>query len=370
MIHNLTQALTLQSGQKTPLINSQSVGFNFNSSNSTVLTNDLNELVGPILTSYFKKFSVLISKPVFILTPGKLTIHLIYYKKEVSISPDKLKKTRGYLHSRLINSYNNQFKLVFINRLKFHSHKLIKENKKINNKNISNTKKIKEITRLTTFQRNKLLSIYLKSHRSALRSMRRLANKNSRFLSNSPIRFGYVSKILANLLNIEVELQLVHLKYPYHDSNILASIVGINGKKLTYGRIKKILFGKATIFTKQTTVKKSESIVADICKNSVEINKQLVTKDFKSVDMISINENSDTDKKVSAITEGNGTKKLATRLTGIKIRISGRLARQRVVPKRTVKTAYKGGISKSNNNLVDSSTYVSKNKKGAFAIRV
>ena len=66
----------------------------------------------------------------------------------------------------------------------------------------------------------------------------------------------------------------------------------------------------------------------------------------------------------------NKQKLIASNLTGIKVRIAGRLARQRVVPKRTVKTTYKGAISKSNNNLVDSATYTSKNKKGAFSIRV
>jgi ribosomal protein S3 len=61
---------------------------------------------------------------------------------------------------------------------------------------------------------------------------------------------------------------------------------------------------------------------------------------------------------------------IASRLTGIKVRIAGRLARQRVVPKRTVKTTYKGAISRSINNLVDSATFTDKNKKGAFSIRV
>jgi hypothetical protein len=61
---------------------------------------------------------------------------------------------------------------------------------------------------------------------------------------------------------------------------------------------------------------------------------------------------------------------LITYLTGIKLRISGRLTKQRVVPKRTVKTAYKGGISENKNNIVESSTFTHKNKKGAFSIRI
>src|SRR5260221_188550 len=61
---------------------------------------------------------------------------------------------------------------------------------------------------------------------------------------------------------------------------------------------------------------------------------------------------------------------LRTYLTGMKLKISGRLAKQKVVPKRTVKTAYKGGISENKYNIVESSTFTHKNKKGAFSIRI
>jgi hypothetical protein len=59
-----------------------------------------------------------------------------------------------------------------------------------------------------------------------------------------------------------------------------------------------------------------------------------------------------------------------TKLTGFKIKISGRLARQRVVPKKTVKTTYKGAITPNKYNLVDQATFTGKNKKGAYSIRV
>ena len=59
-----------------------------------------------------------------------------------------------------------------------------------------------------------------------------------------------------------------------------------------------------------------------------------------------------------------------TSLTGFKIKISGRLAKQRVVPKKTVKTTYKGAISPNKYNLVDEASYTGKNKKGAYTIRV
>ena len=63
-------------------------------------------------------------------------------------------------------------------------------------------------------------------------------------------------------------------------------------------------------------------------------------------------------------------KEIISKLTGIKLRVAGRLARQRVIPKRTVQSAYKGRVSKAKLNLVDSSTFTGKNRKGAYSIKV
>jgi ribosomal protein S3 len=158
-------------------------------------------------------------------------------------------------------------------------------------------------------------------------------SKEGRFLFLAQYRLNDLAILLSKLLQKNVELELVRLKYPYHDSNILAQLIGINGRKLTYGRIKKVLFRKATISTK-----------------SVETNQMGI--------------------QPSDFPESLSLLERTSRLTGLKIRIAGRLNRQRVVPKRTVKTAYKGGISKTENNLVDTATYTSKNRKGAVSVRV
>jgi hypothetical protein len=138
-------------------------------------------------------------------------------------------------------------------------------------------------------------------------------------------------------LKTNVELEVVRLKYPYHDSEILAQLIGINGKSSTYPKIKKNLFDKASILPKKTHLEERTA-------------KSLALDHNPSI----------LDDKMSIVSQ----------LTGIKIRIAGRLARQRIVPKRTVKTAYKGGISKSVVNFVNSSTYTSKNRRGAFSVRV
>jgi len=142
------------------------------------------------------------------------------------------------------------------------------------------------------------------------------------------------------LLKTNVQLELVPLKYPYHDSNILAQYLVLNSNKNSYGKLKKRLFRKAVIF-----------------------------KEDQKPSMSDTNLNSEMSKEEIGI-KTLGEREIVSRLTGIKIRIGGRLAKQRVVPKRTVKTTYKGRVSNSKTNIVDSSIITSKNKKGAFSIRV
>jgi len=53
-------------------------------------------------------------------------------------------------------------------------------------------------------------------------------------------------KLLSDILCTEVELEIVQLKYPYHDSNIFAQYLGLKARKLTYGRIKNKIIKKNT----------------------------------------------------------------------------------------------------------------------------
>jgi Mitochondrial ribosomal protein (VAR1) len=218
-------------------------------------------------------------------------------------------------------------------------------------------------------------------------------------------------KLLSDILRTEVELEIVLLKYPYHDSNIFAQFLGFKAKKLTYGKIKNKIIKKIPVSLLKTKNKNFVSTPAryggnkksitsagplkfgvglkgvpkkraklDLAVGSPSSKKNLGMSILKSksilASILNVKKNSKIrGKKVTInlnarMSKRNKKKLIASNLTGIKVRIAGRLARQRVVPKRTVKTTYKGAISKSNNNLVDSATYTDKNKKGAFSIRV
>ena len=225
------------------------------------------ENINSIISTFFKKFFILISKPVYTITPNGIKISILYFlpqtpkKGKKTFSSKKrsrgARKTKAGLKLRSL-AYWNQF--------------------------ISKTQKT--------------------------------VKKEKRFRRS---RVTFLVLLLSKILQTNVQLELVRLKYVYHDSNILAQFLGINSHKNTYGKFKNLLWRRVTTSSNLS--------------------------------------NTTIDSPV-------------TQLTGFRIKISGRLAKQRVVPKKTVKSTYKGAISPNKNNLVQEATWTGKNKKGAYSIRV
>jgi hypothetical protein len=54
-------------------------------------------------------------------------------------------------------------------------------------------------------------------------------------------RLTFLVVLLSKILQTNVQIEIVRLKYVYHDSNILAQVLGINSHKSTYGKFKNLL---------------------------------------------------------------------------------------------------------------------------------
>jgi hypothetical protein len=133
-----------------------------------------------------------------------------------------------------------------------------------------------------------------------------------------------ICKILSIYFKKPVELHLVKLNYPYLDSNIFVNLLAlmINNRKVRH--IMKRFF--------------RFSVIKNIAKLS---GKKII-----------------------------GISKIPSFLSGIKIRIAGRLLTQRVVPRKTVKIIRKGAFARGKVNFLDIARYTSKNKRGTFSITV
>lgn len=118
-----------------------------------------------------------------------------------------------------------------------------------------------------------------------------------------------------------VELRLVKLHYPYLNSYILAQYIASNVQNYKLAKILRRLF----------------SYVAPV-------------KNTLSPEALS--------------------SMLPSHIVGLKVRVSGRLTTERSRPRQTVQTAEIGSFSKSNLSLVDTDSFTTSNKKGAFTVKV
>jgi len=131
----------------------------------------------------------------------------------------------------------------------------------------------------------------------------------------------WLGKETGNKQSLKVEVRLLGLRYPYLDRSILAQYVAINGGKYNFTRMHKLIFNKLS------TVKKNSVLPTDA---------------------------------------------LSGHITGLKLELAGRLTTQRSIPRKTVSNKHTGSfyVNKNRGSSVDFSQYASKNKIGAYTIKV
>jgi len=141
----------------------------------------------------------------------------------------------------------------------------------------------------------------------------------SKALNNNTV--NNLGQTLSSLFRRPVELRLVKLHYPYLNSYILAQYIALNTLDYTLVQIARRIFGS----------------IAPV-------------KNTQSVNVLASD--------------------LPSHIVGIKVRVSGRLMTERSRPRQTVQTAQIGSFAKGNLSLVDSAFFTTKNKKGAFTVKV
>jgi len=147
-------------------------------------------------------------------------------------------------------------------------------------------------------------------------------NINNSFTTLNKLKLDILCQILSHIFKKPVQLDLVRLYYPYFDSNIFVNLLSKIINIIQIRVIMKRFFKKAII---RNPIK--------IAKNNLII-------------------------------------KIPSLLSGINIRIGGRLLTQRIIPRKTVKTIRKGTLSKGKINFLDEARYTNKNKRGAFTLVV
>jgi hypothetical protein len=153
-------------------------------------------------------------------------------------------------------------------------------------------------------------------------------NKNNTFIKLNNLKLNIICKILSSVFRKPVEFDLIRLYYPYFDSNIFVNLLSTLINNIQIRIIMQTFFKKA--------------IIKDPNKSS---------------------NNNDNNNNNLII-------KIPSLLSGIKIRIGGRLMSHRIIPKQTLKIIRKGTLSKGKLKFLDEARYTNKNKRGAFTLTI
>jgi len=155
------------------------------------------------------------------------------------------------------------------------------------------------------------------------------STSTSTLLSLNKNKISILCTVLSQLFNKEVVLELNRIYYPYFDSNIFVNLLAQIINKIKLRRITKRFFLKAKM------------------KNPF---KQLNTRGDSGQALVNA--------------------KLPSLLSGLHIKISGRLLTNRIIPKKTTSIISRGALAKMKVNYLDIARYTNKNKRGAFTITI
>jgi Mitochondrial ribosomal protein (VAR1) len=154
----------------------------------------------------------------------------------------------------------------------------------------------------------------------------------SKFLKINKTKLQKICKYISLFYKKPVELELNRLYYPYFDSNILSNMIGLISKIIKFRFIIKKLFF--------------------VC-NLKKPNK-----------LFSLNA------KQGNYTLLSSPNLRPSFLSGLKIKLAGRLLKQKIIPRFTVKKIQRGTLARSKANFVNTARFTNKNKRGAYSITV
>jgi hypothetical protein len=388
--------------------------------------NNLTPLLSKIeylLKMFFLSICCLISRPVYLIKHDKVIIRLFVF-----LSP----KVNSFIISTVRIGGGSQA-LPVVNKA------LMAEVLKLKNK----------------LHRNKIVHIKMKQYLENLinggnnlavfstippSDKTRTNNQDSRksFLELFKHDLKKISLILGKIINKKVELEIIKIHYPFHDSNLLAQILGINASKYNFKRLLKKLIPRAAVKNpsisysilsdeerraKRFRVSKPDSYLPDFFKVNINNLNQFVSMSLQRLNMdnpsiistgtktdqsiyndinISISKTNTLTKKTvnksdagnnqiksllisnllskyKSLTASTGSENKYSKfentlfnsyLSGLNVRLGGRLITEGLRPRFTVKSKQTGTLARVKVQSIEKSRFTGKNKRGAFSFTV
>jgi len=208
-------------------------------------------------------------------------------------------------------------------------HKPKNNTKKRNRKNNSNANSSAQ--NATALGKNKqIVTRFMSSYQKML--TRKLYNNFFFKNRNQKMRqLKLLGDLLTRIFKKPVELEMTRLSAPYTDSTVFSKVLGLLSNTVKYKTVINKLLRKAKF------------------KNPAKM--------FKETDT----------KSLARIAKG---KVLPAFLSGVKVRVGGRLLTQSVIPRRTVSIYQRGCLARGKAHFVNTARFTNKNKRGSYSITV
>nr|YP_009487280.1 hypothetical protein [Russula lepida]AWB36182.1 hypothetical protein [Russula lepida] len=288
------------------------------------------------------KFTQLINKlSDNIIYTNKSLLNLLN-KNEYNLNISKSENLNKELSKKKLNK--NESKLIFMNELQYirlikpfnlklasmsnHIYTFTNKSYKQINKNLHNLYIICKsafhnmssiISKPIISINSNLIKITLFYYWKPLRKKYFKSSLHSKFLILHYYKLENLVKLLSKLFNKSVELELIRIYSPQNESNILANLIGVLSNFIKFRKIHMKLF------------------------------KVSKTKKFK--------------KRFS-------NNKIPSFLSGIYLKLAGRVLTQKIQRRVKSKVIQKGSLTRANTDLINTKTFVNKNKRGVFSITI
>jgi hypothetical protein len=282
-----------------------------------------------LISAFFKTIYCLISRPKFINTPDKIIIEILYY---ITIPDHNIFKWYNFIYPNIASGYSGACGAV-PQAQRAHNAAYAKNAAASHTQNNIIKKNKKKPTIKTILYKNFLVK----------KTLFKLNNTNIVNLYFN--KFAILFKLLQSqkrayaeqVINKPIEFNLIRLHKSDYDSNILAQLFILILKK------KNIRIAINKLFTKNNIA----SAIASNCYAAKAASEKNYSNASCAVPQAPL-----------------------AYISGLYIKIGGRLMREPIIPRITTKNFEIGAIATGKVNFVDSARITKKNKKGAFTIKI
>jgi len=205
--------------------------------------------------------------------------------------------------------------------------------------------------------------------------------------SNFKIKLEKLCLIFEKIFNKKVEFEIIKAQLPFQDSNILAQILGYNANKYKFRRMLKILIPRAVIKNpskellrdqvKSSTVYGLNSRNNQLALDNGEINglteinlakkdlNMLISQPSSYLPPFINNKNNNLNAPITRLKQTS-----ISYLSGMNIKLAGRLMTQSMRPRFTVQNLQEGSLARVKVHFIEKSRFTGKTKRGAFSFSV